>query len=182
MFNGTITNYADLIRVLSNFGGVDVGGVNYDALVLAHYMRELLVRLGVDDGIRELFRTVRGGYSIIAIWRDSLVVIRDPWGGFRPLAIGSDGNGIAIASESAALEALGMAWREVEPGKASCCVDQAGGSTGSTVPGLGGPTAHLSTYTSSGLIPSSMGLAFTRLGVGSAWHWPVRRRFMTSTS
>ncbi len=80
MFNGTITNYVDLIRVLRGLGGVDVG-VNYDALVLAHYMRELLVRLGVDDGIRELFRTVRGGYSIIAIWRDSLIVIRDPpWG------------------------------------------------------------------------------------------------------
>ncbi|WP_052885873.1 amidophosphoribosyltransferase [Vulcanisaeta distributa] len=115
VFNGTITNYVDLIRVLRGLG-VDVG-VNYDALVLAHYMRELLVRLGVDDGIRELFRTVRGGYSIIAIWRDSLIVVRDPWG-FRPLVIGGDGNGIAIASESAALEALGMAWREVEPGKA----------------------------------------------------------------
>ncbi|ADY02137.1 amidophosphoribosyltransferase [Vulcanisaeta moutnovskia 768-28] len=115
VFNGTISNYVELISKLRDFGiGIRT---NYDALVLAHYMRELLSRRGIDDGISELFHTLRGGYSIIAIWRDSLIVIRDPWG-IRPLVIGSDGNGIAIASESAALEALGMTWREVEPGKA----------------------------------------------------------------
>ncbi|WP_243676149.1 amidophosphoribosyltransferase [Vulcanisaeta distributa] len=115
VFNGTISNYIELINRLRDLG-VDVR-TNYDALVLAHYMRELLTRRGIDGGVNELFHTLRGGYSIIAIWKDSLIVVRDPWG-IRPLAIGSDGNGIAIASETAALEALGMSWREVEPGKA----------------------------------------------------------------
>ncbi len=112
IFNGTISNYVELINRLRRDFGISIN-TNYDALVLAHYMRELLIRRGIDDGINELFRTLRGGYSIIAVWRDSLIIIRDPWG-FRPLAIGSDGSGIAVASESAALEALGMAWREVE--------------------------------------------------------------------
>ncbi len=115
VFNGTISNYIELIKRLRDLG-VDFR-TNYDALVLAHYMRELLTRRGIDGGVNELFRTLRGGYSIIATWRDSLIVVRDPWG-IRPLAIGSDGNGIAIASETAALEALSMNWREVEPGKA----------------------------------------------------------------
>ncbi|GAB6947697.1 amidophosphoribosyltransferase [Vulcanisaeta sp. JCM 16161] len=116
IFNGTISNYVELINRLRRDFGISIN-TNYDALVLAHYMRELLIRRGIDDGINELFRTLRGGYSIIAVWRDSLIIIRDPWG-FRPLAIGSDGSGIAVASESAALEALGMAWREVEPSRA----------------------------------------------------------------
>ncbi|MGC9178882.1 MAG: amidophosphoribosyltransferase [Vulcanisaeta sp.] len=116
VFNGTISNYMELVIRLKRDFGINIK-TNYDALALAYYMRELLSKWGIDDGINELFRTLRGGYSIIAVWRDLLIVIRDPWG-FRPLVIGSNGSGIAIASESAALETLGMAWREVEPGKA----------------------------------------------------------------
>ncbi|AAC07202.1 amidophosphoribosyltransferase [Aquifex aeolicus] len=60
---------------------------------------------------------VKGAYSLIYLFRDKLVVARDPYG-FRPLALGRKKNTILVASESCAFDILEAEfWREVKPGE-----------------------------------------------------------------
>jgi len=60
---------------------------------------------------------VKGAYSLIYLFRDKLVVARDPCG-FRPLALGRKKNTILVASESCAFDILEAEfWREVKPGE-----------------------------------------------------------------
>jgi len=116
VFNGTIANYRELARIMRG-EGLEVANEHYDTWVLAMYLGYLLTKHGVEDAIRRLFMTVKGGYAIIAIWKGQLLLIRDPWG-IRPLSVGFNEDGIAAASETSALEVLGIRWRELEPGKA----------------------------------------------------------------
>jgi amidophosphoribosyltransferase len=116
VFNGTIANYKELVKIMRGWG-LEVTNDHYDAWVLAMYLRHLLMRHDIDGAVRRLFTTVKGGYAIIAAWKEQLLLIRDPWG-IRPLSIGFNDDGIAAASETSALEVLGMRWRELEPGRA----------------------------------------------------------------
>ncbi|WP_340690451.1 amidophosphoribosyltransferase [Hydrogenobacter thermophilus] len=60
---------------------------------------------------------VKGAYSLIYMFKDRLIVARDPYG-FRPLLIGRSKNAILFASESCAFDILGAElWREVKPGE-----------------------------------------------------------------
>lgn len=60
---------------------------------------------------------VKGAYSVIYMFKDRLVVARDPYG-FRPLLIGRLKNSILFASESCAFDILGAeTWREVKCGE-----------------------------------------------------------------
>ncbi len=60
---------------------------------------------------------VRGAYSLILLFKDRMVVARDPYG-FRPLLMGRVKNTVLFASESCAFDILGAdTWREVRPGE-----------------------------------------------------------------
>ncbi len=68
---------------------------------------------------------VKGAYSLIYLFKDRLVAIRDPMG-FRPLLMGRLKDTILFASESCAFDILGgELWREVKPGEV-VVVDQQG--------------------------------------------------------
>ena len=63
-------------------------------------------------------RRIEGAYSLVVMTRNALFAVRDPMG-VRPLCIGKIGNrGWVAASESCALEHLGLSLeREVQPGE-----------------------------------------------------------------
>lgn len=64
-----------------------------------------------------VFSRVKGAYSLLFLFRDRIVAVRDPYG-FRPLAIGRKGKSILFASESCAFDILeGELWRELKPGE-----------------------------------------------------------------
>ncbi|ABW01507.1 amidophosphoribosyltransferase [Caldivirga maquilingensis] len=115
VFNGTVANYKELKMRLREMG--IIVNSNYDALILAQYLKNLLTRLSIDDTVNEVFKTIKGGYSILALWGNSLIAIRDPWG-LRPLAMGITNDGVVFASETSVLDALGIKWIEVKPGNA----------------------------------------------------------------
>jgi len=115
VFNGTITNYRALMRELRDLGYGELQ--DYDGFVLAVYLRHMLRTHGIQEGLRRAMGRIEGSYSLLIILNDSLIVARDPWG-FRPLALGVDAHGYAVASETSVLEAMGMKWRELEPGVA----------------------------------------------------------------
>ncbi|MFM2036932.1 MAG: hypothetical protein RL459_2197, partial [Pseudomonadota bacterium] len=69
--------------------------------------------------VRQVHRRVKGSYAVIAlIAGHGVLAFRDPFG-IRPLCMGRADDGVAIASESVALEGVGYAFeRNVEPGEA----------------------------------------------------------------
>ncbi len=60
---------------------------------------------------------VKGAYSLLYLFRDKIVAVRDPMG-FRPLLMGRLKDAILFASESCAFDIFGgELWREVRPGE-----------------------------------------------------------------
>jgi len=69
------------------------------------------------ERIRAAMLRMRGAYSLVAMTRDALFAVRDPWG-VRPLAIGNLKGRWVVASESCALDTIGAEFvRDVEPGE-----------------------------------------------------------------
>ncbi|MCA9854663.1 MAG: amidophosphoribosyltransferase, partial [Dehalococcoidia bacterium] len=70
-----------------------------------------------EERFHYVMRRIEGAYSLAIMTRDTLFAVRDPLG-VRPLCIGKMENGWVVASESCALEHLGVPFvRDVEPGE-----------------------------------------------------------------
>lgn len=72
----------------------------------------------VIEGVKKAALELRGAFSIIVLTGDKkLIAVRDPHG-FRPLCIGVNKYGMAVASESCALDSCGFDLeRDVKPGE-----------------------------------------------------------------
>lgn len=67
--------------------------------------------------VYEAVSKMEGAFSFVIASPDTLIAVRDPWG-FRPLVLGKLGNGFVIASESAAVRAIGgKMMRSILPGE-----------------------------------------------------------------
>ncbi|MDE0268862.1 MAG: amidophosphoribosyltransferase [Acidimicrobiaceae bacterium] len=111
--NGNLVNYAQLRRNLLE------NGVGLRTSSDTEVMLQLLVTAPGDlmSRIRFMMSKVQGSYALVILTGDSLYGVRDPWG-FRPLVIGSLGNGHLLTSESCALSVTGASFvDEVNPGE-----------------------------------------------------------------
>ncbi len=71
----------------------------------------------VVDAVRICMRTLQGSYSVIFFIDGILYAFRDPLG-IKPLCFGRTRNGVVIASESVAIDALeGVMERDINPGE-----------------------------------------------------------------
>lgn len=60
---------------------------------------------------------MHGAYSLIALTRDTMIGVRDPWG-VRPLVLGKLDGSYVMASETCALDIIGAEFvRDVDPGE-----------------------------------------------------------------
>lgn len=112
--NGNITN-ADVLREDLAAMGIEPDSTA-DSELVAHL---LAIAPGEDWETRfhYVMRRIEGAYSLVIMTPDTLFAVRDPMG-VRPLCIGKMGDGWVVASESCALEHLGLSMeREVEPGE-----------------------------------------------------------------
>jgi amidophosphoribosyltransferase len=120
--NGNLANAAELRHNLENNGSIFHSTL--DTEVIAH----LVARSFEDNIIEALVQSLhqlKGGFSLLAMVKDSLVAIRDPQG-FRPLALGKLGSAYVVASESCAFDIIGAEFiRNVEPGE-MIIIDQDG--------------------------------------------------------
>ncbi len=84
---------------------------------------------------------VNGGFSLVALCEDGMMVARDSHG-LRPLALGrTAGGAVVAASETSAFDMVGAAYeREVEPGEMT--VFHCDGSTETRLFGTGGKRSH----------------------------------------
>jgi amidophosphoribosyltransferase len=98
-------------------------GLNFDATCDSEVVSSLIAYWITKEwdtlqGVINAANTLDGAFSlIIASSENKLVAVRDP-SGYRPLCIGRNSHGYAVASESCALEACGFEFvRDVLPGE-----------------------------------------------------------------
>ncbi len=115
--NGNITNAKELREKLKTYG------LNFNATsdsevassLIAYYMTKSESSL---QGVIKATKELKGAFSLVILCSDNkLIAVRDP-NGYRPLCIGKSQDGMAIASESCALDACGFEFvRDVNPGE-----------------------------------------------------------------
>lgn len=112
--NGNLTN-VDIIREDLEAQGIQFESTA-DSEVIAHLLS--IAPGGTwEERFHYVMRRIEGAYSLVIMLRDRLFAVRDPMG-VRPLCIGKMEHGYVVASESCALEHLGVSMeREVQPGE-----------------------------------------------------------------
>jgi amidophosphoribosyltransferase len=115
--NGNLTNTKEIRDKLKSYG------LNFDSTSDSEVISALIAYCVTREentlkGVIKAAGMLRGAFSLaIASSENSLIALRDP-SGYRPLCIGRNANGYAIASESCALEACGFEFvRDVKPGE-----------------------------------------------------------------
>jgi amidophosphoribosyltransferase len=113
--NGNVVNALEIRRRLEDAG--NIFQTSSDTEVVLH----LIASRGgpaVADPLAEALAELRGAFSLLLLYEDRIEAARDPWG-WRPLVIGeTDDGGLAVASETIALDIIGARTiREVEPGE-----------------------------------------------------------------
>lgn len=114
--NGDIVNSSELKRELEKNGHIFVSST--DSEVVAQLLvRELLKDDDIISAITKVTEKLNGAYSILIIYDDTLIAIRDP-NGFKPLCVGKDNGAYYFSSESCALDIVNVDFeRDVLPGE-----------------------------------------------------------------
>lgn len=115
--NGNITNALELKKMLKSFG-VDFNSGSDSEVVSALTAYHITREQDTLKGVIKACEYLTGAFSlIIASSENKLIAVRDP-NGYRPLCIGKNRDGIAVASESCALDTCGFEFvRDVRPGE-----------------------------------------------------------------
>ncbi len=116
--NGTLTNFLQLRKQLTNEGHIFVG--SGDTEILAHILASKILETNdYLEGIKESMKVFDGSYSVTLLNdKGELFGFKDPIG-FKPLCYGESADGKhIIASESVAVDALrGHLIKNLEPGE-----------------------------------------------------------------
>ena len=112
--NGNLTNAREVRDDLVRQGSIFQS--SSDSEVLVHLMARSDAR-EVEDQILDALERVEGAYALLVSVGRTLYAILDPRG-FRPLVLGSLGDGWVVASETCALDIVGATpVRELHPGE-----------------------------------------------------------------
>ncbi len=115
--NGNIINAKEIKEELINHG------LNFhatsDSEVISSLIGYHIMKCGdAFEGISEATKKLKGAFSLIVLnSKNVITAVRDA-NGYRPLCIGKNEHGMAVASESCGLEACGFQFvRDVKPGE-----------------------------------------------------------------
>ncbi|MDO4224992.1 MAG: amidophosphoribosyltransferase [Bergeyella zoohelcum] len=113
--NGNLTNAMELKKELEAEGVVF--RATSDSEVILRLMQKNL-DLGLRGAIKATMERIKGAYSVVGITRNKFFAFRDIHG-IRPLVLGvMNENTYVVASESAALDAVGAQYlRDIQPGE-----------------------------------------------------------------
>lgn len=123
--NGNIVNAPQLKERLKA-DGCDFAATNDSEVIAALIAYEALGGGDIEDAVARAAAQLEGAFCLVVLSSQrKLIAVRDACG-FRPLCIGRNSYGVAIASESCALESAGFEFvRDVHPGE-MVVVDQDG--------------------------------------------------------
>jgi amidophosphoribosyltransferase len=114
--NGNIVNYNHIKAEFERLGFIFQSETDSE-VIAALFSRERLTSDSLEDAIAKVMRRLRGAYSLLVLSPSKLIAARDPMG-IRPLVLGRKGNSYAVASETAALNAIGAEFlRDLRPGE-----------------------------------------------------------------
>jgi len=112
--NGNLVNAPALRRELESRG--DIFQTTSDTEVFLHYFARSK-HSGIPESVAEALDKVVGAYSLVMLFKDSLIAVRDPRG-FRPLCLGKLEGAYVVASETCAFDLIDATYeREIEPGE-----------------------------------------------------------------
>ncbi len=113
--NGNLVNSNQLREQLEEAG--DIFYSTSDTEVIAHLFVKELLHYDLQEAVRALMKKIVGSYSLVFLWGDTVLALRDPLG-IKPLCIGEVDSGFMVASESVAIDTLnGRLIRDVKPGE-----------------------------------------------------------------
>ena len=112
--NGNLTNACTLRKQLVKRGCLFRSTSDTESII--HLMA--MARGGsVIDRMIEALRQIEGAYSLVALAKDMIIGVRDPYG-VRPLVLGKLEDTYVLASETCALDIIGANFvRDIEPGE-----------------------------------------------------------------
>ncbi|MCS7279883.1 MAG: amidophosphoribosyltransferase [Thermodesulfobacteriaceae bacterium] len=120
--NGNLVNAYQIRTELEEEG--HIFQTTMDSEVIMHLIVKHL-KEGLVSAISKAMYQIRGAYSVLLLYNDTLVAFRDPWG-FRPLALGILNGGYVISSETCAFDLISAQYlRDIEPGEI-LVIDQKG--------------------------------------------------------
>ncbi len=112
--NGNLVNAPALRKELESRG--DIFQTTSDTEVFLHYFARSK-HSGIPESVAEALDKVVGAYSLVMLFKDSVIAVRDPRG-FRPLCLGKLDGAYVIASETCAFDLIDATYlREIEPGE-----------------------------------------------------------------
>ncbi len=113
--NGNLINADKLRRELIQDGAIF--GTSSDTEVILHLIARTPSDIPLEEAVISALQQVQGAYSLLILFSDRLMVVRDP-AGLRPLALGKLGESLVAASETCAFDLLGAEYeRDVLPGE-----------------------------------------------------------------
>lgn len=115
--NGNLTNAFALRNELELSGAIF--HTTSDTETIAYIItKERLTAPSIEEAVSRAMNRLEGAYSLVLMSASKMIAARDPHG-FRPLCYGQMQDGsIVVASESAALQAVGAEFvRDIEPGE-----------------------------------------------------------------
>jgi len=113
--NGNLVNTDEVRSELANLGHAFTSAG--DTEVIAHDLARNLLEADLIRAVRSTMNRLHGSYSLTIMHDETVMGVRDPQGN-RPLCLGKLDDGYALASESAAIDALdGNLVRDVRPGE-----------------------------------------------------------------
>lgn len=115
--NGNIVNAAAIRQTLARLGCSFAATSDTEA-VSDLIAWEALKGASIEDAAAAAARQLRGAFSLVVLSsQGKLIALRDGTG-FRPLCLGENGDGYAVASESCGLESAGFRFvRDIRPGE-----------------------------------------------------------------
>ena len=120
--NGNLTNAGVLRKSLIERGSIFQSTMDTEVIV---HLIALSQKITIVDKVIDALCQVEGAYSILVMYKDGIIAVRDPYG-VRPLAIGSLGDSHIMASETCAFDIIGAKFvRDIKPGE-MLVVDQNG--------------------------------------------------------
>jgi len=112
--NGNLVNAYQIRCELEEEG--HIFQTTMDSEVIVHLIARSLKK-GLVEAVAEVMKRIKGAYSVLLLYENTLVAFRDPWG-FRPLAFGMLNGGYVVASETCAFDLIGAQYlRDVKPGE-----------------------------------------------------------------
>jgi len=112
--NGNLVNATTLRKELEARG--DIFQTTSDSEVILHYLARSK-HTGIPESLADALDRVVGAYSLVMLFKDSVIALRDPRG-FRPLALGKLDGAYVVASETCAFDLINAEYlRDIEPGE-----------------------------------------------------------------